>query len=618
MSIMLCSSSIAQSREVLPQVEVVDSRLPSVFQVPSPIDRRLDRTEIDREVPANTIELLQSFPSVDAQRAGGEGGLTFVSIRGGEPNFTLFLLDGIKLNDPTNSRGGGVNLNWIPQQIVDSIEVSARPASAVQGSDGLSGIVNISTRPFSGIELNGDLNSQDSKSGAFSFGGDVSDNLIASLTIGHEDKSSGAQRDSLQQSYLLGRAVAEPTDDVLLDLIFFRVDGDASSFPEDSGGDRLAVIRAPEKRDFRLEVIGLNGEWDLVDHLMLKGSTSWSSHREKTDNPGIAAGVFDAVPAVSGTRNFDRLDGQLYLLAEPADDFSVTAGLAYDREKGSSDDVIDFGGFPVPADFDLKRSSWSLFTEIAYRPSPQITMQSGLRHDMPDSESDQSSFSFGAGYLIPQADMTLSANYGEGYKLPSLFALGHPLVGNPDLGPEFSKAIDLGVRKRWQSSGVVVGLSVFRNEYRDLIDFDPALFTNVNRGRVKVQGADAQIDWQAHREVITNAYLTYSDSDIVGENSDLRRRPDWKGGVKVSWSPDTRFTWVTSVDYTGSFFDSSIATGVVEMPSFWRVNTALSWQYTDDIRVGLGIKNLFDDDYEESVGFSNGGITVNLAVSVGI
>ena len=86
----------------------------------------------------------------------------------------------------------------------------------------------------------------------------------------------------------------------------------------------------------------------------------------------------------------------------------------------------------------------------------------------------------------------------------------------------------------------------------------------------------------------------------------------------MSWSPNPALSWVTSVDYTGSFFDSSIATGAVKLPSFWRVNTALSWQYTDDIRVGLGIKNLFDDDYEESVGFSNGGITVNLAVSVGL
>jgi len=291
----------------------------------------------------------------------------------------------------------------------------------------------------------------------------------------------------------------------------------------------------------------------------------------------------------------------------------VTAGLSYDREKGKSDDLIDFGGFTVPADFSLERSSWSVFTELAYQFTPRLKVQSGLRHDMPDSESDESSVSFSLGYLIPQANMAFSAYYGQGYKLPSMFALGHSLVGNPDLSPEYSEAIDLGVRKRWPDARVEVGLSLFQNKYRDLIDFDPVLFTNVNRGRVEVQGFDAQLDWQAYRDVTANLHLTYSDADEV-----LRRRPEWKGGAEVRWALVPRLSWVTSADYTGTFFDSSIPTGVVKMPSFWRVNTALNWQYTNSTRVSLGIKNLLDDDYEESVGFSNGGITAILSATVEI
>ncbi|MDH5502037.1 MAG: TonB-dependent receptor, partial [Gammaproteobacteria bacterium] len=521
-------------------------------------------------------------------------------------------------NDPTNSRGGGLDLHMIPQQMIDSVEVSTRPASPIQGSDGLSGTVNISTRPVSGIELRGDLSSQESRSGAVSFGGDLSDNLAASFTFGHDDKTSGVDRDSLRQSYFLGRVNGEPTEKASLDLVLFKVDGEAGSFPEDSGGDRLASIRTPEERDFRREVVGLNAEWDLAERLMIKGSTSWSYHREKTDNPGISAGVWDAVPAVTGERTYKRVDGQLYLLAHPTDQFSVTAGVAYDREKGASEDLIDFGGFLVPADFHLERSSRSVFTELAYQPTQQLTLKAGLRHDMPDTASDESSLSFSAGYLIPQADMTVSANYGEGYKLPSMFALGHSLVGNPDLGPEYSKAIDVGMSKRWAASGVELGLSLFRNEYRDLIDFDPALFTNVNRGLVEVQGVDAQVDWQVSHDVTANLYVTYSDADIVGSSEKLRRRPRWKSGAEVTWSPGTRFTWATSADYTGQFFDSSIPTGMVEMQSFWRLNTAMSWQYTNAVNISVAVKNLLDDDYEESVGFSNGGITATLGMTVAI
>lgn len=608
----------AEQRDILPPVEVVDSRLPTEYLVPSTINRRLDRPEIDRKVPANTIELLQSMPSVDARRGGGEGGPTFVSIRGGDPNFTLFLMDGIKLNDPTNSRGGGIDLYMIPQQMIDTIEVSTRPAGAILGSDGLSGTVNISTRPVTGIQLRGDLTSQDSKSGAVSFGGELSEYLMASLMVGHGDKTSGVEGDSLRQSYILGRASGEPTANSSLDVVFFKVDGDASSFPEDSGGDRLAVIRAPEERGFRREVLGVNGVWDLAEHLEVKATASWSNHKEKTDNPGIAAGVWDAVPAISGTRTYTRFDGQVFLVAQPVDKFSITAGLAYEHEKGASEDSIDFGGFLVPADFRLERSSWSAFTELAYQATPQFTLQSGLRRDMPDSASDESSISFGVSYLIPQVDLMLTANYGEGYKLPSMFALGHPLVGNPDLLPEYSKASEIGLRKQWPESGLELGLSMFHNTYRSLIDFDPALFTNVNRGRVEVDGVDVHVGWQLHSDVAASAHLTYSDADIVGSDEELRRRPTWKGGGVLTWSPVNRFVWTASADYTGKFYDSSIPTGVVELPSFWQVNTAVNWYYTDETRLSLGIKNLLDDDYEESVGFSNGGTTVIFGVTVAI
>ena len=324
------------------------------------------------------------------------------------------------------------------------------------------------------------------------------------------------------------------------------------------------------------------------------------------------------MPALSGTRTYRRFDGQLYLVAQPYDRLSTTTGIAYEHEKGTSDDLIDFGGFIVPADFSLTRESWSLFAETAYTPTANLTLQAGLRHDMPDSAADETSVSLGAAYTIPAADLTFMVSYGQGYKLPSLFALGQTLVGNPDLKPEHSESIEVGMRKRWPVFGIEFGMSLFHNEYTDLIDFDPVLFTNVNRGEVRVQGGDAQLEWQLHDDFNANLWVTYSDADIISDPGVLRRRPRWKGGAGLRWSPNERFTWSISADYTGDYYDSSVPTGLVELPAFWRVNTSLNWQYTDMTRISLGIKNLLDDDYEESVGFSNGGVTVVFGASVTI
>jgi outer membrane cobalamin receptor len=42
---------------------------------------------------------------------GSRGGISSVYIRGGDPNFTLVMIDGIQINDPTNPRGGSVDLS---------------------------------------------------------------------------------------------------------------------------------------------------------------------------------------------------------------------------------------------------------------------------------------------------------------------------------------------------------------------------------------------------------------------------------------------------------------------------------------------------------------------------
>jgi iron complex outermembrane receptor protein/vitamin B12 transporter len=60
---------------------------------------------------SNLVDVLKSVPGLSVEELGGPGGLSAVSIRGGESNFTLVLIDGIPQNDPTNSRGGSFDFS---------------------------------------------------------------------------------------------------------------------------------------------------------------------------------------------------------------------------------------------------------------------------------------------------------------------------------------------------------------------------------------------------------------------------------------------------------------------------------------------------------------------------
>ncbi len=106
----------------------------------------IGRDDLDRLQPASLIETLNEVAGVRAVSTGGPGGGSFLSIRGGEPNFTLVLIDGVRANEPTNSKGGAFDFGEIDPLLVDSVEISRGAGSAIYGSDALSGVVNMRLR----------------------------------------------------------------------------------------------------------------------------------------------------------------------------------------------------------------------------------------------------------------------------------------------------------------------------------------------------------------------------------------------------------------------------------------------------------------------------------------
>jgi len=79
--------------------------------------------EIENIQPIILEDVLNRLPGVRAVTTGGAGGGSFVSIRGGEPNYSLILIDGINVTNPSNSRGGGFDFAQIDLGAIKSIEL---------------------------------------------------------------------------------------------------------------------------------------------------------------------------------------------------------------------------------------------------------------------------------------------------------------------------------------------------------------------------------------------------------------------------------------------------------------------------------------------------------------
>jgi outer membrane cobalamin receptor len=91
---------------------------------------------------ATTVgEVLSLVPGVAVAANGGLGSVTSVFARGGESDFTLVMVDGVKLN----SFGGGFDFGHLTTAGLSSLEVVRGPQSAVFGADAIGGVVQLRT-----------------------------------------------------------------------------------------------------------------------------------------------------------------------------------------------------------------------------------------------------------------------------------------------------------------------------------------------------------------------------------------------------------------------------------------------------------------------------------------
>ncbi|WP_428311182.1 TonB-dependent receptor domain-containing protein [Hydrocarboniphaga sp.] len=134
-------------------IEVTGSRLRRVdTETASPV-YTIDRAAIEASGVTTLGELLQEMPSISGaatnpqvNNGGGDGAAT-VSLRGLGSERTLTLLNGRRL-------GPSFDVNALPINLIDRVEVLKEGAGAVYGSDAIGGVVNFITRKdYQGFDI---------------------------------------------------------------------------------------------------------------------------------------------------------------------------------------------------------------------------------------------------------------------------------------------------------------------------------------------------------------------------------------------------------------------------------------------------------------------------------
>lgn len=561
----------------------------------------ISREMIESRADENVIDLLRGQSGVHVAQAGGRGGVASVQLRGGDPNFTLVLVDGVKVNDPTNARGGSFDFSALPLAQVERIEIIRGAQSSVYGSDGLGGVVAISTRQpsTSGGSVDVALGESGFRRSSVSLSSSLTDASQVNVTAASEDDGempagNAFTNDSLTVAYNLNAGEA-----LSLSVRGLFSSTESQAFPDDSGGQRFSVLRELGNRETDQRALSASARYQHSAQLQMNVLVGSNKHEEMSSSPSVAPGVRDGVPASTIDSELQRENMALHGVFDWSDETQATVGLDYLREEGELIGEIElFPGFSLPQDFALDRTTTGFFSELVHRPIERFAVNVSLRIDKADGFKEQVTGRLGVEYRNGAARFFLSG--GEGFKLPSFYALGHALVGNADLKPETSQNVEAGVE--WQSGARQISVSAFRSDYKNLINFDPTIFRLVNESDVVSEGIELTAGFKPTESSSIALNATYVDVGVEGGGA-LLQRPDWRFGLNAKWQ--LADGWSASADWihVGDLLDSSVPTGLETVSAYNRLDVGISWRPSAAWRAYLAVDNALNKSFETAIGF---------------
>ncbi|MFI3036942.1 catecholate siderophore receptor CirA [Atlantibacter hermannii] len=578
----------------------------------------ITQQDLQRKPVQNLKEVLKEVPGVQLTNEGDNR--QGVSIRGLSSSYTLILVDGKRVNSRNAVfRHNDFDLNWIPVDAIERIEVVRGPMSSLYGSDALGGVVNIITRKV-GKSWHGTFTADttvqehrdrgDTWNGQFFTSGPLIDDVLGVKVSGNLAKR---EKDAQQQSSTGETPRIEGFTNRNANVEFNWTPNQDHDFDFAYGRDRQdrdSDSLAKDRLDRETWAIGHHGRWDL-------GNNELRFYGEKIDNndPGSTSTI---------TSESNTLDGK-YVLPIGAINQLLTFGGEY-RHDSLTDPVNLTGG----TSSKTSANQYALFLEDEWRIIDPLAFTAGLRMDDHETYGDHWS---PRAYLVYNATdtLTIKGGWSTAFKAPSLLQLSPDwttgscrgaceIVGSADLKPETSESYEIGLyyagEEGWLD-GVTASVTTFQNDIDDMINIDrtpnrnlaptysnfvgfnrdgePVFrYYNVNKARIRGVETELKVPFNDQWKLTLN--YTYNDGrDLsAGDNKPLSSLPFHTANGTLDWTPLDEWSFYVSGNYTGEQRSTQAASTANGGYVIW--NAGAAWQATKNVKLRTGVLNLGDKD----------------------
>lgn len=563
--------------------------------------------DIEIKNPQNVSQALETSPDINAST--GHKGETNTKIRGFSSEDILVLVDGKPINP---GYYGKVDLSMIPTDNIAKIKIIKGPASVAYGTNNNGGVINIITK-------NGTEKPQTKFSGMFG------DNELSNINFNHSYRIAGVSywisgyyqhRNAFRISDDYDPPQIQPIEDGgLRNKSFYEKWGtdaklsyttDSKSVYSLSAGYNSAEKEVPYASSYTYDPkffyfpewyrynSSLSGYWILNGSADLKGIITADSYKDRLLS--YTNVEFDELVWDSWLKNYTL--GTLWSGSYAINGTNeITYGLStlrYFLEKW-------YVGEPK-----LKREvqTGNTYMEYSFKPDENLNFNAGLSLNTLYKDSDGSvgnhlGYSVSSGWQILKG-LNAEAGAAMTYRFPTMHELYASTSGNEDLDPErcLKYEISMKAEKELPSFQVktTVEVSVFFNDIKDLIErqTESDLYDNID---AKIAGVEI------------NTVTEVAENISIGLGYTHLQPYDWGIGMlydspRDKFNADLKFEFYKFlINYQYNYNGERDTEGTKILPLYQVHSAGIHYRASDMIELQLKADNIFDENYEEEVGF---------------
>lgn len=585
----------------LSEVVITATRFPKKVSETGKVVSIISKEDLSHAAGKDLAQLLNEQAGIIINSAYSNPGKDkSIFLRGAKSEYTVLLINGVPVSDPSGA-GGAFDIRLFPVDQIERIEILKGAQSTLYGSDAIAGVINIITKKggdnpvgmYGGISL-GSYNTF--KAGAGINGSAEGASYNVGFTHYQTDGISEAEdttatknfdKDGFTENAFNADFNVKLAKGLHINPYFrysyFKGDYDAGSFTDGNGKYTAQLLTTGIQASYQFSKGALHAfyDYDEIDRNFsdLYGTYPYSGNKKTVELYGNYA-----------------FSNHIQLLA----------GIHYNKQK-----MNDSTANPKNPTVSLTSPYVSFFL----RNLGGFNLELGGRYNKHSGYGNNFNWSINPSFTV-KSTVKIFANYASAFKAPSLSSLYGPFSANPGLKPEISTTVEGGVQATILKGMLDARVVYFNRKIKNVIIYGPNFYM-INLDKQNDHGVEIEPVLYIGKKVTIKMFYAFTDGKVTTQHNgkdstyfNLIRRPKHSFGANIGYQVTPNFFVSTQISNYSKrsdlFFNMSTYTQepvTLSAYTLWNAYTEYAFS-KKHLRLFIDLKNITGTKFTEVYGYS--------------